>query len=87
MAVFNDPPPGKKPRIKLGYGTASRARKSIKRLKKQPLGYQTQAAHTLHARAKYHKHQTDGMREAMKIYGAFLQTLKRKSKGRRPLKQ
>jgi hypothetical protein len=90
MAVFNDPPVGKKPRLKLGYGTAKRARQSIRRLKKQPLIYQIQAAHTLYARAKYHKHQTEGMRNAMCIYGAFLKTLKathKKSKGRRHSKQ
>ena len=40
-----------------------------------------QAAHTLYARAKYHKHQTEGMRDAMRIYGAFLQSLKKKPKG------
>lgn len=101
MAVFNDPPPGKRPRVKLGYGTAKRARASIRRLKKQPLQYQVQAAHTLYSRARYHKHQTEGMRNAMRIYGQFLQTLKqkgkskskskskenRKHKGRQPSKQ
>lgn len=95
MAVFNDPPPGKRPRVKLGYGTAKRARDSIRRLKKEPLSYQVQASHTLYARAKYHKHQTEGMRNAMRIYGQFLQTLKRegkskgdrKHKGRQPSKQ
>jgi hypothetical protein len=78
MAVFNDSPPGKKPRLRLGYGTANRARKSIKKLKKQPFQYQVQAAHTLYSRAKYHKHQTKGMKEAQKVYGKFLQTLKKK---------
>ena len=79
MAVFNDNPPTKKPKLRLGYGTANRARRSIKKLKKQPLQYQSQAAHTLYYRAKYHKHQTEGMRNAMKIYKKFIQTLKAKS--------
>lgn len=61
--------------MRLGYGTANRARRSIRLLKKQPLLYQTQAAHTLYARVKYHKHQTEGMKEAMRLYGAFLKTL------------
>jgi hypothetical protein len=78
MAIFNDNPKGKKPRIRLGYGTANRARRSIKLLKKQPKQYQVQAAHTLYYRAKYHKYQTKGMKNAMKIYRKFLQTLKRK---------
>lgn len=77
MAVFNDNLPDKKPRLRLGYGTANKARRSIKLLKKQPRQYQMQAAHTLYYRAKYHKHQTEGMRQAMKLYRKFLQTLKK----------
>ena len=76
MAVFNDNPPNKKPHLRLGYGTANIARKSVKKLKKQPLQYQSQAAHTLYYRAKYHKYQTQGMRNAAKIYKKFLRTLK-----------
>lgn len=78
MGVFNDNPPNKKPKLKLGYGTANKARRSVKLLKKEPLQYQFQAAHTLYYRAKYHKHQTKGMKEAQKVYRNFLQTLKRK---------
>jgi hypothetical protein len=80
MTVFNDNPLGKKPKLRLGYGTANKARASVKKLKKQPRQYQSQAAHTLYYRAKYHKHQTKGMREAEKIYGKFIQTLKKKRK-------
>jgi hypothetical protein len=80
MAVFNDNPPDKKPKLRLGYGTANKARRSIKLLEKESRQYQTQAAHTLYYRAKYHKYQTKGMREAQKIYGKFLKTLKRKRK-------
>jgi hypothetical protein len=80
MAVFNDSPLGKKPRLRLGYGSANKARKSIKKLKKQPLQYQFQAAHTLYSRAKYHKHQTKGMKDAKKIYGKFIRTLKKRRK-------
>lgn len=80
MAVFNDNPSDKKPRFHLGYGTANKARKSIKVLKKQPRQYQFQAAHTLYYRAKYHKHQTRGMKNAMKLYGKFIKTLKKKQK-------
>ena len=76
MAVFNDNPPNKKPRLRLGYGTANKARRSVKLLRKQPRQYQVQAAHTLYYRAKYHKHQTKGMKNAMRIYGKFLKTLK-----------
>ncbi len=76
--VFNDNPPNKKPKLRLHYGSANNARKSIKKLKKQPRQYQHQAAHTLYHRAKYHKYQTKGMKNAMRIYGKFLKTLKRK---------
>ncbi len=77
MAVFNDNPPNKKPKLRLRYGSANKARKSIRLLKKQPTQYQFQAAHTLYYRAKYHKYQTRGMRDAAKIYKNFLKTLKR----------
>ena len=80
MAVFNDNPPNKKPKLRLGYGSALKARASVKKLKKEPRQYQSQAAHTLYYRAKYHKHQTKGMKEAQKIYGKFIKTLKRKPK-------
>jgi hypothetical protein len=80
MGVFNDNLTGKKPRLKLQYGTANGARRSVALFKKKcpkNLQYQTQVAHTMYYRAKYHKHQTKGMRNAMKIYRRFLQTLKR----------
>ena len=79
MGIFNNNPPGKKPRLRLGYGTPNRARKSIKLLKKQPRQYQVQATQTLYYRAKYHKHQTKGMRDAMKILGKFRKTLKKQA--------
>ena len=80
MAIFNDGPKGKKPKISLGYGSANKARRSVKLLRKQPRQYQVQAAHTLYYRAKYHKYQTKGMRDAKRIYGKFIKTLKRKRK-------
>jgi hypothetical protein len=80
MGVFNDNPNGKKPKLRLGYGSANKARRSVKLLKKQPRQYQTQAAYTLYYRAKYHKHQTKGMKEAEKIYGKFIKTLKKNRK-------
>ena len=76
--LFSDNPRGK-PRLKtLGYGTAKKARNSVRQLKKMPRAYQQQAATTMYYRAKYHAHQTDRMRNAMRIYGRFLKTLKRR---------
>ena len=83
MAIFYDRIPGKKSKVRLRYGTANRARKTIKLLKTQPFVYQLQAGHTMYYRAKYHKHQTDGMKEAMKIYKKFLNTLKRRKHKKR----
>ncbi len=82
MAVFNDNPQDKKPRLRLGYGSANKARRSIKLLKKQPRQYQTQVAHTLYYRAKYHRYQTKGMKNTQKLYGRFLKTLKNTKKHR-----
>lgn len=76
MAIFNNPPQGKMSRIRLRYGTANRARKTIKQLRKYPLHYQQQEAQTMYHRAKYHKYQTKGMKNAMKIYKKFLSTIK-----------
>jgi hypothetical protein len=78
--VFNDNPRTKKPRLHLKYGSAAKARKSVRLLKKEPRQYQSQAAHTLYSRAKYHKYQTKGMKEAQKVYGKFIKTLKRRYK-------
>ena len=74
--LFNDNPRGA-PRLKtLGYGTAEKATASIRQLKKMPTAYQRQAATTMFYRAKHHARQTPGMRAAMRLYGAFLHTLK-----------
>ena len=77
MAIFNDGPKEHHPRLRLHYGDPEQARRSIKRLRKEPRGYQFQAAQTMYARAKYHAHQTDGMRKSMKLYGAFLRSLRK----------
>lgn len=70
MGVFNNPT--NPPRIKAGYGTAKKARNTLKRLRKETRKQQKQTARSMYYRAKYHKFQTPGMRNAMKIYGDFL---------------
>lgn len=76
--LFDDNPKGK-PRLRgLGYGTAARARNSVRRLRTMPYAYQIQAAQTMYYRAKYHANQTADMRAAMRVYRRFLkQTRKR----------
>jgi hypothetical protein len=78
--LFNDNPRGR-PRLRgLGYGTAKKARDSIKRLRKMPRAYQFQAATTMFYRAKYHAQQTAEMREAQRLYGSYLKELRAKGK-------
>ncbi len=79
--VFKDLPKGKKPRLHLHYSSKKLAENSIKKLRKQPnKQYQRQAATTLYYRAKLHKYQTKGMKNAARVYKKFLQTLKHKKK-------
>jgi hypothetical protein len=73
--LFNDNPRGR-PRTKgIGYGTAKKARDSIKLLKGKPKAYQRQVATTMFFRAKYHKYQNEGMREAKKVWGEYIKKL------------
>jgi hypothetical protein len=74
MAIFNNPT--KPSKIKAGYGTAKKARNTIQRLRKETRKQQRQTARTMFYRAKYHKYQTPGMRNAMKVYGDFLKSTK-----------
>ncbi len=73
MPVFDDA--RHRPRVRLQYGTAKGARNTIRRLKKQPIGYAKQVVRTMMYRAMYHKHQTKGMKQAAVIYKRFLDTL------------
>jgi len=70
MAVFNDPK--HLPKFRAGYGTAKKARATLKRLSRATRKKARQVARTMYYRAKYHKYQTPGMKAAMKIYGDYL---------------
>lgn len=74
MALFNDTPKRrtKKARPLLQYGTAERARATLKRIRQFPLTKQKQMARSMYYRAKFHAQQTNGMRAAMKVYAKFL---------------
>ena len=73
--LFNDNPRGR-PRVKgIGYGTAKRARNSIQKIKGMPRAYRHQVATTMYYRAKDHKYQTRGMKEAQQVWGKYLKTL------------
>jgi hypothetical protein len=73
--LFNDNPRGRPRTRGIGYGTADKARKSIKLLKGKPAVYRRQVATTMFYRAKYHKYQTQGMKEAQKVWGEYIETL------------
>jgi hypothetical protein len=76
--LFDDNPKGK-PRLSgLGYGTAARARNSVRRLRGMPYAYQIQTAQTMYFRAKHHANQTADMRAAMRIYRRFLRQTQKK---------
>lgn len=70
MAIFNDPK--HLPKFRAGYGTAKKARATLKRLSRATRNKARQVARTMYYRAKYHKYQTPGMKAAMKVYGDYL---------------
>jgi len=74
MSVFNDSV--KKPAIKAGYGTRKKARNTIRRLRSVTRTKARQVARTMYYRAKYHKYQTPGMRNAMDTFKNFLDKTK-----------
>ena len=59
------------------YGTAKKAKETIRYLKGRSRGEQVRGAQSMYFRAKFHAQQTKGMRNAMKLYRKFLQTKKR----------
>ena len=58
-----------KPRIKSGYGSEKIAKKTLQNLKGHSKVYKMQIVNTMYNRAK---HQTDGMKKAMKVYKNWL---------------
>jgi hypothetical protein len=73
--LFNNAPRGTPRTRGIGYGTAEKARKSIKLLRGKSPSYQRQVATTMFFRAKYHKYQNQGMRNAMKVWGEYMKTI------------
>jgi hypothetical protein len=70
MGVFNNPK--HTPQIKAGYGTAKKARNTLRRLRHVTRKKARQVATSMYYRAKFHKYQTPNMKAAMKVYGNFL---------------
>ena len=79
LGLYADNPKGRKPRVPgTGYGTRKKALQTIKLLKGKPTGLKRQIATTMYYRAKHHARQTKNMREAMKVFRAYLKTLKKR---------
>jgi len=70
---------GVKPKTKgTGYGSKEKAETTLRLIKKKPLIYQWQVVNTMYNRAKFHKYQTKGMRDAMKVYEKWIKNQKSK---------
>jgi hypothetical protein len=75
MALFNNPPKTRKIARKhpmLQYGSAEKARQTLRRIRRLPVGEQRRLASSMYYRAKHNKNQTPGMRGAMQVYAKFL---------------
>lgn len=73
--LFNNTRKKKRGITHLHYGSAKKARQTIKYLRTRPRGEQIRGAQTMFFRAKYHAKQTKDMREAMKVYRDFLKKI------------
>jgi hypothetical protein len=79
--LFNNTHKGR--RSRLHYGTPTKARQTLKYLRTRPYSEQIRNSQTMFYRAKYHAKQTQGMRNAMKVYKRFLESkATRKNKNR-----
>ncbi len=55
-----------------GFKDKQKALDTLKIIKDRDLTYQKQVVLTMYNRAKYHPHQTEAMKEAMKVYSEWL---------------
>ena len=60
-----------------GYGSAEKARTTIKKMKNVDDGRAMQTINTMYNRAKHNKNQNQGMRDAMKIFKKWIDTNKK----------
>ena len=64
-----------------GYKDKATALKTLELIKNQPLNYQFLVINVLYQRAKYHKHQTKSMIEAMNVFEKWLKKHKKNMSG------
>lgn len=79
--LFNSPPGGPKTKG-IKYATAKNARKSIQLIKGKDKTQRKRTAMRMYYRAKFHKHQTPGMRAAMKVWKSYMNKIPAQRGGR-----
>ena len=72
--LFNTPK-GKPKTTGIKYATAKNARSSIKKIAGKNATYRKRIAQRMYYRAKFHKYQTPGMRNAMKVWKNYMDAL------------
>ena len=60
-----------------GFANKEKALDTIKKLKKEKIRYQVYVVTTMLGRAKRHPHQTQGMRDAIKVFKKWLNDYKK----------
>jgi hypothetical protein len=56
-----------------GFKDKQKALDTLKIIKDRELIYQKQVVNTMYNRAKYHPHQTENMKEAMKVFSIWIE--------------
>lgn len=74
LRLFNTPK-GRRKTSGIKYATGSNARASIKKLAGKDSNYRKRIAMRMYYRAKFHKYQTPGMREAMKVWKQYINSI------------
>jgi hypothetical protein len=73
QGLFNSPKASGLPLIQ--YGTAEKARASIRRIAGKDATRRKQMAMRMYYRAKFNKNQTQGMRNAMKVWKKYIDSI------------
>jgi len=72
--LFNSPKLGSKTPL-VQYGTAKKARASIRRIAGKDATRRKGIAMSMYYRAKFNKNQTQGMRNAMKVWKKYIDSI------------
>jgi hypothetical protein len=79
LSLYEDKHP-EKSKKGMGFKNKEKAIETLKMLKGLDMTYQKQVVNTMYNRAKYHANQTEGMRDAMKVFKKWLKSKKVKNK-------